>query len=80
MYIFGGRSTTENFVDDVLKSEYYCNKIMYLNIENMKWYTPNTIGRPPCGRRSHSAGEIFIHLLILLMCYILFKNWDFSIA
>lgn len=60
MYIFGGRSTTDNVINDVLKSEYYDNKIMYLNTETMKWHAPNTIGRTPCGRRSHAAGKIFI--------------------
>lgn len=55
MYIFGGRSSNEDIVNEHVKSEFYCNKIMYLNTENMKWCTPSTLGRPPCGRRSHSA-------------------------
>lgn len=73
MYIFGGRSTTENIVEDVIKSEFYCNKIMYLNTENMKWYTPETIGRPPCGRRSHSSGKFFFSFLSVM--FILYVMW-----
>lgn len=59
MYIFGGRSTNEEIINGPVNSEFYCNKIMYLNTDTMKWCTPSTLGYPPCGRRSHSAGQFF---------------------
>lgn len=65
MYIFGGRSTTLEDVMYVPISEFYCNKIMYLNTKSMKWEMPNTLGQIPCGRRSHSAVVLNDELYII---------------
>lgn len=53
MYIFGGRGDRHS--PHHTQNEIYCPKLMYLDLKTRKWHTPNTIGRMPVGRRSHSA-------------------------
>ncbi|XP_035204652.1 kelch domain-containing protein 3-like isoform X2 [Stegodyphus dumicola] len=64
IYIFGGRSS-ENMLNGQIEPEFYCNKIVYLNTQSMKWVTPEVYGIPPCGRRSHSAAVYENELYII---------------
>lgn len=54
MYIFGGRGDVHAPYHS--QNEIYCPKIVYLDLDTLKWIEPdNVTGEVPTGRRSHSA-------------------------
>ncbi len=64
MYVFGGRSDTSG---GYMQTEYYTNKLNYLDTSTMTWCSPKVKNQPstiPEGRRSHSAVNVNEKLLI----------------
>lgn len=53
MYVFGGRSDRSGYNHS--QQEIYCNVIMYFNTTDNTWVKPETSGKAPVGRRSHSS-------------------------
>lgn len=53
MYVFGGRGDLHSPYHT--HEEFYCERIVYLDMVTFEWHTPKTTGQVPVGRRSHSA-------------------------
>lgn len=53
MYVFGGRGDLHSPFHT--QEEFYCDRIVYLDLRTFEWHTPKTTGQVPVGRRSHSA-------------------------
>lgn len=71
MFIFGGRSDkTANELHNYhhhfpgVQSEFYSDKLVYLDIPTLRWETPAISSTKPRGRRSHSAINLDGDLLI----------------
>lgn len=53
MYVFGGRGDWNSPYHT--QDEFYCERIVYLDLKTSMWHMPKTTGQVPVGRRSHSA-------------------------
>lgn len=77
MYIFGGRGDIHAPYHS--QNEIYCPKIVYLDLDTLKWVEPdNVTGEVPTGRRSHSACEymtLTFHFYILSTSIINYNNY-----
>jgi len=62
MFIFGGRSDNSN--EFTPQTEFYSDKLIYLDLDTLHWEHPHIPRPKPIGRRSHSALNLNGGLLI----------------
>lgn len=67
MFIFGGRSDNGDF--NGLNTEFYSDRLVYLDLNTLRWEKPHLNHPRPIGRRSHSAVALDEHRLLIFGGY-----------